>query len=197
VYLVANCLRHGRGCVKDKAKATELHKRAAVLGQVYAMHEYGWRAFGEGELDWERYYWWGRVAARGYGELVSRVAVVGLLSSFEKGERGRILHAVGALIRNNLDIVSCLLFRKSIPLDECRKLKRVVALHDAMLGRARRAIDCWSVAGRRCRVVKDIRVMISKMLWAEVWRWGEKDQEEESKKLKRGSARQSVGGSDT
>jgi hypothetical protein len=49
-------------------------------------------------------------------------------------------------------------------------VERVFELHDAMLRRARRAIDCWSMAGRRCRVVKDMRVLIAKMMWAEVWR---------------------------
>jgi hypothetical protein len=42
-----------------------------------------------------------------------------------------------------------------------------------MLGRAREAIKCWSMAGRRVGVVKDMRVMISKMAWEEAWRWGQ------------------------
>jgi hypothetical protein len=52
-------------------------------------------------------------------------------------------------------------------------------LHGAMLQRARRAIDCWSMAGRRLRVVRDMRVMIAKMAWEEVWRWGEEKGEEQ------------------
>jgi hypothetical protein len=48
-------------------------------------------------------------------------------------------------------------------------------LHDAMMGRARRAICCWSMAGQRLRVVKDMRVMIAKMLWKGAWQWGEKE----------------------
>jgi hypothetical protein len=53
------------------------------------------------------------------------------------------------------------------------QLERVIELHAAMLGRARRAIDCWSMAGWRLRVVKDMRVVIAKMAWEEVWRLGE------------------------
>jgi hypothetical protein len=61
-------------------------------------------------------------------------------------------------------------------------LERVFELHAAMLRRARRAIDCLSMAGRRRGVVKDMRVMIAKMLWAEAWRWGNSDNGEQARK---------------
>jgi hypothetical protein len=39
---------------------------------------------------------------------------------------------------------------------------------------------------RRCRVVKDMRVMIAKMAWIEVWRWSRVEPEElqDTKKAK-------------
>jgi hypothetical protein len=49
--------------------------------------------------------------------------------------------------------------------------ERVVALYDVMSERAREAID---IMGRRRGVAKDVRAMIGKMAWEEVWRWGEK-----------------------
>jgi hypothetical protein len=49
----------------------------------------------------------------------------------------------------------------------------VLALYDLMLSRARQAIQCWSMAGRRLAVAKDIQVLIAKMMWEEAWRWGE------------------------
>jgi hypothetical protein len=64
---------------------------------------------------------------------------------------------------------------------DARTLGRVGELHAAMLGRARRAIDCWSVAALRCGVVKDVRVMIAKMAWAEAWRWGEHEHVQEAR----------------
>jgi hypothetical protein len=42
-----------------------------------------------------------------------------------------------------------------------------------MLDHAKEAIGCWSMAGRRRGVVKDIRVMIAKMAW-EPWLWSKK-----------------------
>jgi hypothetical protein len=58
-----------------------------------------------------------------------------------------------------------------------QKLGRVLHLHEAMVARAKRAIECWSMAARRCGVVKDMRVMIAKKAWAEPWQWGEKQQQ--------------------
>jgi hypothetical protein len=49
----------------------------------------------------------------------------------------------------------------------------VLELHEAMLRRAREAIDCWSVAARRCGVAKDMRLVIARLAWQEVWRWGD------------------------
>jgi hypothetical protein len=36
----------------------------------------------------------------------------------------------------------------------------------------RARLSCWSVAGRRLGAAKDVRVLIAKAAWAEVWRWG-------------------------
>jgi len=33
------------------------------------------------------------------------------------------------------------------------------------------AIQCWSMIGRRLRVVRDIRILISKLLWNERNLW--------------------------
>jgi hypothetical protein len=37
--------------------------------------------------------------------------------------------------------------------------------------RAKEAIDCWLIIGRRRKVVKDIRIMIGKMLWDNRREW--------------------------
>jgi hypothetical protein len=137
------------------------------------MHQYGWLAFGE--RDWKRYQWRCRAAERGYGASSLHAAFVELLPSFENGECGRILHTVGPVVRSNLDVAKCASLGRTLDRDERRKLERGVALCAAMMGRARRAVDCWSMAGRRRGVVKDMRVMIAKMLWAEAWRWSEKE----------------------
>jgi hypothetical protein len=87
--------------------------------------------------------------------------VLAMLPLFEKGEHGRILHAVAPVIRKNLEVEESKLFGEPIEWYVSSKFKRVLELHEAMLMRARGAIDCWIMAARRHRVAKDMRVMIA------------------------------------
>jgi hypothetical protein len=189
LYQLAECVGYGIGCSRDMKRALELYRQAAEMEHPLAMVRYG--GLGFGAQDWERFHWWGLAAERGWDGMF-RDSVLPLVTSFEKGECGRILHTVGPVISRNLDAAKCAFFRFKLDPDDCRKLERLVALYDAMMGRARGAIHCWSIAGRRLRVVKDMRVVIAKMVWAEAWRWGGKEQneierdEEASKKVKRG-----------
>jgi hypothetical protein len=162
-------------------------KKAAELGDVVAQ---GWTAeFVFTFSDWEKYYWLGRYVARqGIDISMSRAwiyAVLELVPSFERGENGRILHALDVLIKAALATVNARDWQTAfLSKGTIRKLKHVLELREAMLDRAKEAIGCWSVAGRRRGVVKDIRLMIAKMAW-EPWLWSKKVRSQR-KKAKRG-----------
>jgi hypothetical protein len=191
VYLLALCYRWGRGCIQDRNRAKELFKEAVVLGYFAAPYFYGKMTFRR--LHWERFLWWGISADGRFKDEPFRDAVLAMLPLFEKGEHGRILHTVAPVIRKNLNVEESMLFLQTIEWCERVKFERVLALHEAMLGRARRGIDCWSMIGRRHRVVKDIRVMIAKMVWKKAWLWGENtDDVVLRKKLKRAEQRGEV-----
>jgi hypothetical protein len=96
---------------------------------------------------------------------------------FEKGEHARILHTVGPVLRANLDVARCTLFLLYKDRVTVERYQRVIALYDAMAERARAAMGCWSVIGRRVGLVKDVRVTIAKLLWEEAWRWSEDKKE--------------------
>jgi hypothetical protein len=182
LYLLGDFYMRGRGCVQDKDKGVELLRQAAELEHGSGQREYGALAFGE--HDWQRYYWWGRSVARGFG--FDFLHALGPLEAlFEEGELGRVLHTVAAVLRAHVDFAEHTIGGERITEQQVEIAQRLVELHDAMLGRARRAIDCWSMAGRRCGVVKDIRVMIAKLAWEEAWRWGERETRVQHKKTKR------------
>jgi TPR repeat protein len=183
MWAFALCLHNGRDCAKDEVKALELFRRSAELGYCPGHYHYGLYAFGE--LDWERYLWWGR-AGKGYGSYLC-TAVVLLLPSFEKGENGRILHIAAPVIAQNLHATDDVVYGSGISSVNAGKLRRMIELHNAMLGRARQAIACWSVIGQRRGVIKDMWVTIAKMAWEETWRWGEKEQAvQATEKVKQG-----------
>jgi hypothetical protein len=134
-----------------------------------AMLRYGEMAFGL--HDWERYHWWGLAAAKGWRTHTFNCTVKGFCESFRKGESSRILHTVALVIRTHLDVTKKQVFGEELDDADFSCFVDTLALHDAMLGRAKQAIFCWSVAGRRLGVAKDIRVLIAKMAWEKPWRW--------------------------
>jgi hypothetical protein len=168
-------------------RAINLSRSAAELNHLHAQFEYGEKAFGVG--DWERFHWWAKAAEGGMGIVRLCRDVACLLPYFKRGECGRILSTVAPVIRKNLEEWNAggvFLKTRAFRVVERLDMERVLELHTAMLARARSAIDCWSMAGRRCRVVKDMRVVISKMLWAEAWRWGDSENVEHEKKREEG-----------
>jgi hypothetical protein len=169
LFELGQCYRSGVGCAKDMANANELFRAAAESGFGLAQYVYG-RSLGH--FDWERFYWLGCAATRGLEQHRFCDEILRLLPLFEKGEHARVLHTVGSVIRTNINVGSRFVFREPYSEDKMVKLQQVVELSDGMLVRARRAVACWSVAGRRLGLAKDIRVMIAKMVWEEPWQWG-------------------------
>jgi hypothetical protein len=170
LYELGRCWCHGTGCKEDRAKAIEAFRVAADWEFENAQLELG-EVFGE--LDWERFYWWGRAASRGVERQSFSYSALPLLPFFESGAHGRILHTVAPLIRRSCSFEEGSVYGYAVTEDTMAKVQRLLFLHGAMLGRAKQAIACWSIAARRHGVVKDIRVVIAKKAWEEVWLWGE------------------------
>jgi hypothetical protein len=163
------CLWRGLCCTQNVEKGIELLRVAAALEEPRAMFRLGELAYGE--LDWERWYWWGRASLRQSDGYKFCNGILGLLGSFEKGEHGRILHTATSALRQSLGVAETVVFGCSYAEEVIERLFRVVKLHDVMLERARRALCCWSVVAMRLGVVRDIRIKIAKMAWEEVWLW--------------------------
>jgi TPR repeat protein len=158
---------HGLGCEKDVVEAMELYRRSAELEFKQAQEEFGKLFYGK--RDWERYYWWGRASSRTSCRTAFYRAIEKLLPSFERGVQGRVLHTVATVVLEPLDGVH---FGEYIEGAEAVvNMRRVIDLHAAMLGRAKNAILCLGIIARRNGIVKDVRVLISKMVWQEPWHW--------------------------
>jgi hypothetical protein len=162
----------------DVGKAFELWQESAALECPFALFACGELMFGP--RDWERWYWWGRAASRGYKRFAFCCAIVELLPLFENCELGRVLHTVGALVKSNLNVAQRECYGVRVSEEKLAGLLRLLELYEAIRGRAKQAIAAWSMAGRRCGVVRDMRVMIAKMAWQEVWRLGEQERAEQS-----------------
>jgi hypothetical protein len=159
------CYRDGLSCTAGPEKGIELFREAAHLGSRAAQRMYGELAYGE--RDWQRYHWW----ARSWRHLLTTpmcLAMSALLPLFEQGQHSRIVHEVAPVIRRNLEAN---LADGFIEEGTAQELRRVLKVHDAMTSRAKEAVACWSMCALRLGVMKDMRVVIAKLVWAEPWRW--------------------------
>ena len=188
LYLLAERVMWGRGCARDNHRALELFEEAAELGQPEAQVRYGRLRFPE--LDWRRYRWWCRAAVRGCEAVSLCKTAVWFLRFFEEGRMGRVLFEVAPVIRLHLDLPNERAFGKMQNESDLEKLQRVVALHEARCDLCRCAIDCWTAVARRRGVVKDIRVVIARMLWEQRWLWGEAKEEEEEEEAEAAQAQE-------
>jgi hypothetical protein len=168
ILRLAQCLHKGVGCERDDARAIELYRVAAQVGDPCAMRSYG--KLGFGQFDWERYTWYGRAATHGVVRPLF-AALADLVPLFELGQHGRVLHTVAVFVRGNFDVKGQEAFGVGADDDILQHCSRIVELHDAMLHRARRALACWSVVALRLGMAKDMRVLIAKMAGEEPWLW--------------------------
>jgi hypothetical protein len=147
MFQLARCLREALGCEKDKGRAMELLREAAELGKPGGAAAVTRVCFWRARL--ERFCWRGRMASQGVGGKKVCVQVTEIVPSFERGGLSRILRIVGPIVLEILDVPTRTVCGDLVSVREVGKLQRVLQLQEAMLGRARRAIDCWSMAGRR------------------------------------------------
>jgi hypothetical protein len=81
-----------------------------------------------------------------------RSSAIRLLPFFERGELGRVLNTVAPVLRDHFDVASQTVFGDGLFDRELESFQRIVAVHEAMLGRARAAISCWTMVGVCCGV---------------------------------------------
>jgi hypothetical protein len=176
LHALASCLYYGTDCEKNESRALLLFKEAAELGNAESQMSYGEFAFTE--TDCERYLWWGRAATQGYSE-ASRGLVCAARDQVEmldKSECCRVVFEIGAACQGHITKRRkvILVFDWDFEPKEVDAVKRAVALYDAWCKDAKQAIFCWIWIGRQKKVVKDIRGIISKMLWADRAAWCER-----------------------
>jgi hypothetical protein len=142
-----------------------LWSEAAALGDSLAMFHVGMAV--NSKRDPQRYQWLGKAARRGLHAAVWELQqrAVHSVQNFDCGsspELGMIVFEIGAAIKG---LASELLVSDTGRTKFKQAALRCVELHDRCTNAAIAAISCWIGVGLRLAVVKDIRVLIAKMLW--------------------------------
>jgi hypothetical protein len=161
-YKLACCFQDGKGCEVDLEKCKENLLRASQLH-----HMFGMISLGECCSSVERWHWWGRAATLGWASsfLLSFSEPVRLLQAGEL-EHGAVVFVCGRALKNHIDCKQQTIFGSGWNFQERVDLALYAeAFYQLQLMSTRNAVNVWTLVGIRLKVVKDIRIMIAKMIW--------------------------------
>jgi hypothetical protein len=163
------CYHFNSGCGRDLEKARECYLIAAQLGQVLSMIDLGQLS---DESDPQRWVWWGRAAVLGnpccFLTLFSAV-----VEKFNSGsENGAVVFQIGKALSEHVNVERKIIFGNNDQRFETDRFdKRIgpansaISFYRSQISSCRRSVDAWTHVGIRYGVVKDIRVLIGKLVW--------------------------------
>jgi hypothetical protein len=161
-FELGTCYMYGHGCTKDEVKAKELYLHAAKLGLVIAMIDYAWLLE---RSDPERCIWLAKVCSRG-GNLLFFTDLIDQMRNFNAGNgQASVVFAMGRILRKQIKVDKQMIFGKLEGTYLLGPTMDAVQFHDAICQAARLAVDAWSIIGARLRVVKDVRLIIARLVW--------------------------------
>jgi hypothetical protein len=171
--VVAECCWDGDGCDQDVVRALALWQRAAELGDVAAAFHVGDKKYGENCP--ERYLWWGIAANGGYYnaplELVASAS--GQVRLYDENQsNGPVVFAIGHALKDQIHMGCRTVYGRRIHRDDFfENAKYAVDLYRQWISSCKLAVRCWIWTARQRGVVRDIRILIAKLLWADQAAW--------------------------
>jgi TPR repeat protein len=187
LYWLGRCHRDGEGCEMDPGKAMSFFQRACHLGDVFSMIAIGdmmpdsdperWRWAGSSLSCWFVFFFFFFLIfffsfSKGIAALKGN-SLRFMLSFAEEVEKyidgfgnRRSVFYIGRALVGQVDHVEKRIF-KSKWFFEARLGVATFAVEffQSQLAACRMAVDAWSVVGVRFGVVKDIRILIAKLIW--------------------------------
>jgi TPR repeat protein len=164
MFELGELLFKGRGCAEDKVTALAIWRESAELGHPTA--QYIWGALGVGEDELQRVMWWGRSAARGNSDAAKDLVAAASKQLFEVEVRSpRVVFELGAAFKGHFGGGRVFGMSSWSAADDFALAQQCVELHDEVLVQARDAIACWLMLARRLGVSKDMRLLITRILW--------------------------------
>ncbi len=163
LFLLSKLYQIGFGCKRDLELAKGNALVAAQLGHVDAMYMLGELL---DEADPERWTWWGKAAKQGVHFQVMN-HVYQYISRVMAGKyRPSIVFAIGRVLKGNVNAEKREVFGESHNFNYwVYPSYRAIDFFIAQSFAARQAVDTWTRVGIRLKIVKDIRIIIGKMIW--------------------------------
>ena len=162
-YRLMKCFAEGTGCQKSAQFAAELLERAADLGccsSFYDLVEDGSREPAQRVKVMSFF----GLYSFGTDELVNNLRLV--LDCYSRdSSNGRLLFEVGEMLLGKIEAEVGKVFGRKEDASCVKVLLRTVAIYDACCNTASEGCVAWILVAKRLKVNKDVRTMISKMVW--------------------------------
>jgi hypothetical protein len=162
-FLLGLCFEIGDGCEENEDKARENYLLAASLGHVSAMRDLNELLEESSPLRW---FWLGE-AARGGLPGIFLTEFSSEVEEFKFGSgNAAIVFQIGRALKGRIDCEKEEIFEEGEEYQEwVDPANEAVSFHNAQVTACRRAVDTWSLVGIHFNFVKDIRVLIGKLIW--------------------------------
>ena len=155
LFWLGRAFMSGWGCEKNDAKARSLLLSAAEMGDTDAMSFVAECLYKED--DPQRWRWWGALARKNAAPFFFFTGMVDLVRT---GSRPACLFEVGRALKGHLDEI----YRYEN--EEClEEGEQAVAFYDSQILACRKAVNCWTLIGIRFHVVRDVRILIARLVW--------------------------------
>lgn len=153
------------GVERDSAAAADCFRRASDLGHHLAQVWFAEWAFSLWDPERLRFL----RSCHERGNTLVLTEIVNELSFWRIGNPlGACVLEVGRLLAGK-EGVTCIANCTCVTVYE--KARQCVSFYDSCRDATLRAISCWSIVGKRCGLVKDMRVFIAKLLWEHMICW--------------------------
>ncbi len=162
-YLLGLCFRDGIGCEKDLNLARENYLIGAELGHVWAAESFGELLDKCDPVPW---IWFGRAALRGLTSSFLDYFSNQVELFFSGSGNAPIVFLIGRAMKGNIDVEKKQIFgEKSYFGSRIGPANQAVSFYDSQIQSSRLAVDTWSLVSTRLHLIKDMRILIGKMIW--------------------------------
>ncbi len=161
--LLGRCFKEGIGYKQDSICAKENFLIAAELGEVYSLRDYGNLL---DESDAARWMWLGRAALCGLHISFLRSFSDQVEEFFSGSGNANTVFVIGHALNGNIQMEKREIFGDNFEFSaRVGPAIQAVSFYSSQIKSARLAVDTWTLVATRLHVIKDLRILIGKMIW--------------------------------
>ncbi len=162
-FLLGFCFGYGVCCERDLHLAKENFLIASELGHIWAAVEFGCLLEHSDPVCW---LWLSRAASCGLRNSFLDSLSKPIEQFFSDSENATVVFVIGRALKGKIDMEKKKIFGSNYKFDSLiSPVNQAVSFYESQISAVRVAVDTWTLVATRLHVIKDMRVLIGKMIW--------------------------------